>query len=239
MKDFIDEVKKAFRAADTEGDARAKLRQLRQGKNTVDEYVAEFRILAGKAKMTKEEKALVEYFMEGINTGILQKIFAQATLPTTMDEWYTQASKYDAQYRRVHEILERRRGATSGSSNTNQTKKTFIPRYVPRYTSTHRDPNAMDVDQLTTTIDRLTNEEREKHMRENRCFKCHKIGHISRNCRSGQNITAKPTEERALVKYEGKKTANTTRALIRNLVADMEKEEKDKMFENMMTDEDF
>ena len=42
-----------------------------------------------------------------------------------------------------------------------------------------------------------------------------------------------------MVKYKEKKTANTTRSMIWNLVADMEKEEKDKLFENMMTDEDF
>ena len=235
--DFKNELKKAFSAADTEGDARAKLRQLRQGKNPVDEYVAEFRILAGKAKM-KDDKALTEYFMEGINTGILQKIFASETLPTTIEEWYTRASKHDAQYRRVQEILERRKGSSSTTSNTNQ-KRTFIPRYVPRYTGTTRDPNAMEIDQITTTIDRLSNEERERHIRENRCFKCHKIGHISRNCRSGQNNTVKPNEERSLVKYEGKRMANTARAIIRNLVAEMEKEEKDKLFENMMNDEDF
>src|SRR5271156_328917 len=97
----------------------------------------------------------------------------------------------------------------------------------------------MDIDQITTTIDQLTNEERERHIHENHCFKCHRVGHISRNCRSGQNNTAKPTEERALVKYEGKKTANATRAVIRNLVANMEKEKKDKLFEKMMTNEDF
>ena len=42
-----------------------------------------------------------------------------------------------------------------------------------------------------------------------------------------------------MVKYEGKKTANAARAMIRNLVGDMEKEEKDKLFENIMNDEDF
>src|SRR5271155_3792657 len=97
----------------------------------------------------------------------------------------------------------------------------------------------MDIDQITTTIDQLCNEERERHVHKNHCFKCHRVGHISRNCRSGQNNPTRPNDERALVKYEGKKTANTTRAMIRNLVADMEKEEKDKLFETMMTDEDF
>jgi hypothetical protein len=226
LEAFTTELRGAFSAADTEGDARAKLRQLRQEKNSVDEYVAEFRILAGKAKMS-DDKALTEYFMEGINTGILQKIFASETLSKTIQEWYDKASKHDAQYRRVKEILERRRGPSSNISNTNQTKKTF----TPRYTYTPRDPNAMDVDRLTT-------EEREQHWKENRCFGCHKIGHQVKNCRTRQQTT-KPNEEKALVKYEGKKMANTARAMIRNLVADMEKEEKDKLFENMMTDEDF
>ena len=59
-----------------------------------------------------------------------------------------------------------------------------------------------------------------------------------KNCRSKQQAT-QPNDEKAVVKYEGKKTANTARALICNLVADMEKEEKDKLLENMITDEDF
>jgi hypothetical protein len=75
LRQFIDNLKKVFEAPDAEGDARAKLQQLKQGKDSVDEYMAQFRILAGKAKMT-DDKALTEYFMEGINIGILQKIFA-------------------------------------------------------------------------------------------------------------------------------------------------------------------
>ena len=45
--------------------------------------------------------------------------------------------------------------------------------------------------------------------------------------------------EKSLVKYEGKKMANTARTLIRNLISDMEKEEKDKLFENILEDQDF
>ena len=106
FENFITDLQKAFSAADTEGDARANLQQLHQGNRTVDEYVAQFRILAGRARIT-DDTALIEYFMEGLNVGILQKIFAQPTIPKTIGEWYKQASKYDAQYRRVREILNR------------------------------------------------------------------------------------------------------------------------------------
>ena len=51
---------------------------------------------------------LIEYFMEGVNVGILQKIFSQPTIPKRIDEWYEQASKYDVKYRRIKEILGRR-----------------------------------------------------------------------------------------------------------------------------------
>ena len=44
--DFIDAIKKAYYAADAEGEERAQLRHLRQ-EHTADKYIAQFRILAG------------------------------------------------------------------------------------------------------------------------------------------------------------------------------------------------
>ena len=151
--EFLEKVHKAFVAADIEGDARASLRQLRQGNGTIDDYISQFRILSGRARIT-DNTTLIEYFMEGLNVGILQKIFAQSTIPKRIDKWYEQASKYDAQYRRIKEILGRHQGISN--TNTSQTKRTF----TPRYTNTTRDPNAMDVDKMTI-------EERERHMKEN------------------------------------------------------------------------
>src|ERR1700678_4268268 len=152
LRQFIVNLKKAFKASDAEGDARAKLRQLKQGKDLVDDYVAQFRILAGKTKMTNDA-ALTEYFMEGINTGILQKIFAQEILPATITEWYEQTSKLDSHYRRVQEILGRRHGTSGNAQTTNDMKKPFIPKFTPK----EQDPNAMDVDGLST-------KERTKHV---------------------------------------------------------------------------
>src|ERR1700678_4248324 len=161
LKQFIVDLKKAFEASDSEGDAREKLRQLKQGKESVDDYVAEFRILAGKAKMT-DNAALTEYFMEGINPGILQKIFAQENLPTTITEWYERTSKCDSQYRRVQEILGQKHGTASQVQTTNNMKKPFIP----RFTLKEQDPNAMDVDRLSIN-------KRTEHVAKGQWFKRH------------------------------------------------------------------
>src|SRR5271168_2148940 len=131
LKQFTDNLRRAFEASDSEGDARAKLRQLKQGKDSVDDYVAQFRILAGKARMT-DNAALMEYFMEGVNTGILQKVFAQDKLPTTITEWYEQTSRLDSHYRRVQEILGRRRGTSGNAQTMNDKKKPFIPKFTPK-----------------------------------------------------------------------------------------------------------
>ena len=77
---FLKKVHKAFAATDVEGDARTTLRQLQQGNRTVDDYIAQFRILAGRARIS-DNTTLIEYFIEGLNVGILQKIFAQQTIP--------------------------------------------------------------------------------------------------------------------------------------------------------------
>jgi hypothetical protein len=217
FEQFIIKVKEAFSATDVEGDARAKLRQLRQGKDTTDEYVSQFCILAGRSKIT-EDRSLVEYFMEGLNTGILQKIFALETVPTTIHKWYELASRFDSQHRRAIEIIGRRRG---GNTTSYSQKKTYAPRYTN--TTGTSDPNAMDIDRLST-------EEREKHFQENQCFNCHKIGHKARECCSKGETN----------KYNGfKKTASTAKAMIRNLVADMDTEEKEKLIEEITEKQDF
>ena len=53
------------------------------------------------------------------------------------------------------------------------------------------------------------------------------------------NNETKANNEKSLVKYERTKTANTASTLIQNLISDMEKEEKDKLFENILEDQDF
>src|ERR1700678_3477617 len=217
LKQFTIDLKKAFEASDSEGDARAKLRQLKQGKDSVDDYVAQFRILAGKARMT-DNAALTEYFMEGVNTGILQKIFAQEKLPATITEWYERTSRCDSHYRRVQEILGRRRGTSGNAQTTNDIKKPFIPRFTPK----EQDPNEMDVDRLST-------KERTEHVAKGRWFK-----RLEKENLAGNSDEQKPNQKFGLYK----KTAKIVLAQIRNIVAGMDPEEKDEVYEDIF-EEDF
>src|SRR5271168_3888482 len=217
LKQFTVNLKEAFEASDSEGNARARLQQLNQGKDSVDDYVAQFRILAGKARMT-DNAALTEYFMEGINTGILQKIFAQKKLPATITEWYKQTSKCDSHYRRVQEILGRRRGTSENAQTTNDMKKPFIPRFTPK----EQDPNEMDVDRLST-------KERTEHVAKGQWFKRHEKENLTRNSEE-----QKPNQK--FGRY--KKTAKIVLAQIRNIVAGMDSKEKDEVYEDVF-EEDF
>src|ERR1700678_687018 len=159
------------------------------------------------------DKALTEYFMEGINTGILQKIFSQEKLPTTITEWYEQTSRLDSHYRRVQEILGQRRGTTSQVQTMNDMKKPFIPRFTPK----EQDPNAMNVDRLSTN-------ERTEHMAKGQWFKCHEKENLARNSQEQD-----PNQK--LGQY--KKTAKIVLAQIRNIVAGMDSEEKDEIYEDI------
>jgi len=139
FNDFLLNIKGAFSTADSEGEARSQLRQLKQGKGTADEYISQFRILAGRSKIS-DDKALIEYFMEGIHTSILSKIFALDKIPTTIREWYDKTSQFDAQYQRFQEISSWNKGFTPQARKTN----------APQYVHSPRNPNAMDIDCLTT-----------------------------------------------------------------------------------------
>lgn len=48
--------------------------------------------------------------------------------------------------------------------------------------SSTKDPNAMDVDKNRVQNNRLMIKEQAKYHQEERCFRCHQQGHISKEC---------------------------------------------------------
>src|ERR1700678_1342446 len=155
--------------------------------------------------------------MVGIHTGILQKIFAQEKLPATITEWYEQTSRCDSHYRRVQEVLGRRRGPSGNAHSTNDMKNTLIPRFTPK----EQDPHAMDVDELST-------KERTEHVAKGRWFERHEKENLARNSEE-----QKPNQKFG----QYKKTAKIVLAQIKNIVAGMDSKEKDEIYEDIFEED--
>lgn len=94
---------------------------------TADDYIVEFRTASAQSGI-KEDAALIEYFMEGIPSKLMEKIVTMDTPPTTILKWQEVASKFDNNYRRAKAITARMRGYKSGGD---QKKKWHYNRNTP------------------------------------------------------------------------------------------------------------
>lgn len=210
-KAFLKKIREAFSPSDQKGEATLLMKtlQMRAGM-TADEYIAQFRTAATRSGI-KEDASLIDYFMDGLPIPLMEKVSMMDSAPITIEGWYTQASKYNNQYRRTKAIALRMRGGT----HRDEKKKKYnfsTPRYVPK------DPNAMDVD-------RMTIQERDEHMKKGLCFECHKPGH-----RASEHRDQKEPPK----KYTGKEAY----ARIRAIMADIEGEEREEAI-RAMEDEGF
>ncbi|KAK7457827.1 hypothetical protein VKT23_010171 [Stygiomarasmius scandens] len=118
---FMDDFRKAFLLFDMAGDARIKLRTLRQT-GPVDNYITEFQNIATLSGIT-EDMALIEYFMEGLNK-IVEKMYDRAEVPTTIEDWYKYSAIYDSNWRRGRMIADRLQSYQDNRKG-NTTKSTY------------------------------------------------------------------------------------------------------------------
>jgi hypothetical protein len=176
---------------------------IRQGKRTVEEYLAEFRLLSSLAGMTADTPAdnlhLINYFKRGLNPFIARKIALSEHVPTTIVDWADRAVRYDTNYRLENANKQGYKNTGSfwnnGGNNNSRSNNN---------NGNRRDPYAMDVDAMTT-------EERTSLMKQGKCFKCKQPGHLARDCK-GKATTPQ------------KKNIRDIHALLQSLTPDETKE---------------
>lgn len=177
--ELIDEY---FKPADRIQDATNKLMILKQGNRPVEELVTEFRLLAAQAGMTNTTPAdnlhLIRLFRNTLHPSLAKKILFSESVPKTFKEWMDRAIQYDTNYRMAMAILGK---PTNGGKSTS-TSTSSHPKKMYEY----RDPNAMDVDVMST-------EKRTALMRKGACFICEEPGHLARNCPRKKNTNQKKT----------------------------------------------
>jgi hypothetical protein len=130
-----------FGPANSAGKAMTKLTALKQSSfGSLTEYIAEFRLLAGRAGVTHVD-VFRHLFLTGLNPGLTRSILGD-DLPTSNDALVKKAISKQANFEQLKGYLPNYKGGgkTSNFQKSHQQKK--------RFTSTHN-PNAMEVDRMT------------------------------------------------------------------------------------------
>jgi hypothetical protein len=83
------------------------------------------------------DEALGEYFMDGCQPRLLEKIFTMEKLLVKIVDWFTAASKFDTQWRRTKAIISKIRKETLTYNSDYSTS--------PNMHAPSRGPDAMEV----------------------------------------------------------------------------------------------
>jgi hypothetical protein len=164
---FTKDLTEAFSMFDSVGDALDELRSLRKKKTeSIDEHIAKFKIWATELKIDTTNPLTIKLFKETLPWGLTLQLIKLETPLKTIANWYEWVAKLDHKHAKINRAVEQTQG-TSGKDKAPQ-KKYYFPRR-------EHDPNAMDVDRLTV-------EERDKLLKEGKCFRCRKTGHQANEC---------------------------------------------------------
>ena len=164
-KKFIKSLEKSFAPYDVPGDALDAMKHLRMGEGSFKEHLAKFKLLMSQSGLD-ESAAVVDLFRETLPYELQRPILLSENPPTMLQGWYDKANTFHGKWRKSQQLLSQ--------GKTNEAKKE-TPKKTFTFPKHKQNPNAMDINRLTT-------EERTLLIEEGKCFKCRKQGHLSKDC---------------------------------------------------------
>ena len=199
-KKFIKSLEKSFAPYNAPGDALDAMKHLRMGEENFEEHLAKLKLLMSQSGLD-ELAAVVDLFRETLPHGLQRPILLSKNPPTMLQGWYNKANTFHGNWRKTQCML--------GRGKANEPKKE-MPEKTFTFPKCERNPDAIDIDRLTT-------EERTLLMKEGKCFKCRKQGHLSRDCPPRGTEMLKPW------------TGKTAATHIQSIIPRMTQEEKDNL----------
>lgn len=200
---FLHEFLRQFEDVDIQKTAIFKIQTMQQGAQSAEVHTRLFKDWAGHTGFN--DTALIELYKKSLKPAIRDKVNGQGKhRPTTLSGWYDDAVLFDRQWREDHPDRQSSQPAASNTSTRNnsgqQTRAPQQPQQTPArganqwqprngqfrpWTQTtpaaqtprnNNGPQPMDIDAVT----------HESAFRARACFKCGKVGHIARDCRTSQ-----------------------------------------------------
>ena len=164
------ELEELFRPANQKDWARKKLRELKQGRMPINEWIIKFQTYSQSAQLNSGQ--LIDILKQNIDPSIIRKIIEEDTRPTDLAVYLTKIRNI-GQRRQLTRFL-----GIAGSSS-------------------HKDPNAMDISALDAaeyegseaeihafTKGKESAKNPSRNKKELSCFNCRKPGHMAKDCRS-------------------------------------------------------
>lgn len=219
---FTEDFRDAFANTTKQQDAEAALERIHvQPQESIDQYIARFEDLIDKAGWSPLDRGTANVFRKGLHDAMQKAIFLKDPIPTTLLEWKEAARKEASRYALMKSagMFQKK---TQGPTNPGQRfQNPAAQRRWGRHFQNNggkKDPNAMDID--TIQVNALSPDEKQRLVKEGRCFRCKNTGHLSKQC------PMKTTENQRT----GQFVTNTQRALARTteVIDDRDTEDEDR-----------
>jgi hypothetical protein len=181
---FLEDFMQTFSDPDPTGTARFKLSKLKQGTGSVDDYVASFKELMDDTGYN--EGALVEMFERGLTKLLVDRIYSLPEFPETLEDWMSQAMKFDRLQRRRE---EKYRMSASGSSTTGSQSKSSNPSQSTKPLTQPSQPGRLP-NSSSGVVPMEVDSSRKKSGPKGVCYRCRQPGHFARDCQSKVDINA-------------------------------------------------
>ena len=149
--DFIKKLTEDFSPYDAPKDAIHEMKEMQMNNTPIEEHVAKFKMLVTKSKLAKND-AVVEYFRETLPYALQEKIGNLPEQPANLEDWYKWAIRLQNNYIRTRSAIAKSKAKQfpQRGNNTQNTRKPLAPTLRRFYFEPTRDPNAMDIDYMST-----------------------------------------------------------------------------------------
>jgi retrotransposon gag protein/zinc knuckle protein len=170
--------------------AQDELHKLQMKERNIDQYIANFSLLAMDAQVDPDEPTILLLFYQGLPQRLAEKCIELDSL-NDFTSWTKAAQRNQCNWI-LTQALWRKGGKPSNAPRPGNPPPARVfpwnnkgqgqrgsgawparPRLPPT------DPNMMDI---STARKAMTDAEKQKHWQEGRCFECSQQGHLARNC---------------------------------------------------------